>query len=583
MSIDSFYEGLLAKLTKNGKILNISKHLLSLKTNEERVLYIHDVINENSSFPKVPEVHKSQNVSMYYRNLGNDCFQTSKHSKAWQYYNLALLHTPIKTEQYALALSNRSAVFFSMKMYKECIKDIDTIFSLVYPSRLKEKLLKRKSMCKEAIDEEIEFDFTGEGTEELLTMKDATDPRYQCASSKLQVVFNEVMGRHVVARDDIGVGEVLAQEYPYLVLLEKSQYLCCCNYCLSRDLNLFPCDKCCFALYCSEECKDKALKEYHGIECRLMPLLVHMEFTDLELLALRTTIRARTDHSDWTSFFKTIEEAEANANSEYRGHVKINDKWIFNSKYYPSIHTLASNIEKRSISDIFHKSVRAAVFLQVLTHETDFMKSDNDEELENIRKCVAGTLLLHVMTSPTNMHRLCSNMQTKECVVDEVTLASALYAFHSLLNHSCAPNVVRFRKLGSGKMTLPHHTMRDRLSRHAALKSQYKFDCICEACCNNWQTYNLLSPGKIPHILRRHSLGLIGPETIEKLQKRDKIFAYEQFKPLCELAEDLEPYAPCKELATCQEVLKQCLVILEGSVLYGYSQEVEWKAIPPKV
>lgn len=455
MSIDSLYEGVIAKLTKNGKILGISKHLLSLKTNEERVLYVYDIINENNSFPKVPEVHKAQNVSMYYRNQGNKCFHKSKDYMAWQYYNLALLHAPFKSDQYPLALANRSATFFSMGMYKECMKDIEAIFSRKYPGRLREKLLKRESMCKEAIDEDLESDITHTGIEEVLTMKDAKDPRYQCASSKLEVVFNEEMGRHVVAKEDIRVGEVLAQEDPYLVLLQKSQYLFSCSYCLSRDLNLFPCDMCCFALYCSEECKEKALKEYHRIECRLMPLLIHMEFTKLEMLALRTTVRARTDHSDWTSLFKTIEEAEANANSENRGHVKINDKWIFDSKCYPSIHTLASNIEKRSISDIFQKSVTAAVFLKVLIDKTDFMNSENDEERENIRKCVAGTLLLHVMTSPTNMHGISSNMQTKEGnYIDEISIASASYAFHSLLNHSCAPNVVRFSKLGSGMMSL---------------------------------------------------------------------------------------------------------------------------------
>lgn len=451
------YEGVIAKLTKQGKIVNISKHLLSLKTNEERVLYVYDIINENNYFPKVPDIHKSKNVSMYYRNRGNECFHKSEDYLAWQYYNLALLHAPSKTEQFPLALSNRSAAFFSMEKYKECIKDIKTIFSMKYPSRLKEKLLKRESSCKEeeltnVIDISLKYECM---SKEFLTMQNKKDERYLCASSKLQVVFTEEMGRHVVAKEDIKVGEVLVQEDPYLVLLQKSQYLFSCSYCLSRDANLLPCDRCCFALYCSEECKEKALKEYHGIECRLMPMLVNMEFTKLELLGLRTAIRARTDHPDWASLFKTIEEAEANAKTEYRGHVKVNGKWIFDSKNYTSIHTLASNIEKRSISDIFQKSVTAAVFLKVLMDKTEFMKSENDEEQENIKKCVAGLLLLHIMTSPTNMHGISSAMQIKNGnYVDEISLASGSYAFHSLLNHSCSPNVVRFSTLGSGKMTL---------------------------------------------------------------------------------------------------------------------------------
>lgn len=458
MSIDSLYEGMLSKLTNQNVIHAISKHLFTLQTNEERVLFVYDLINEKKAFPKARDVHKSQNVSVYYRNHGNDCFSDSEYYKAWQYYNLALLHAPIDSEHYALALSNRSAAFLSMKKHKECLKDIEKVFSIKCPGKLKGKLLKRQKMCNDALGENITVPLPAsclEMKEDYFSMKEAKDPRIVCASSKLEVVFSEDMGRHVIAKEDIKVGEVLAQEEPYLVLLQKSQFLFSCNYCLSRDLNLHPCDKCCFVLYCSETCKEKAWKEYHEIECPLMPMLIRMEFTKLELLALRTVIRARTDHSDWNSLFKTIEEAEANADTEYRGHVKIDGKWIFDSQYYPSIHTLATNIEKRSVSDIFQKSVTAAVLLKLLMDKTKFLKSEDDEERENIKNCVAGTLLLHVMTSPTNMHGIASNLETKDgSHVDELSLASGSYAFHSLLNHSCAPNIVRFSSLGSGTMNM---------------------------------------------------------------------------------------------------------------------------------
>lgn len=125
--------------------------------------------------------------------------------------------------------------------------------------------------------------------------------------------------------------------------------------------------------------------------------------------------------------------------------------------------------------------------------------------------------------------------------------------------------------------------MEGRLSRRTSLKFQYKFDCICEACSDNWPTYLSLSSGKIPTILSRHCERLLGSEVIEHLQKGDFKFACEQYRALCDLAEALEPYAPCKELADCQETLKQCLAIFRGLVSYGYSKIVEWKAIPPKV
>lgn len=455
MSIDSCYEGVIAKLTTQGKILSISQKLLSLTTNGDRVLYVYDILESLQALPTAIEVSKAANVSTYYRNYGNQKFQNKDDYSAWQYYNLSLLFAPSSSENYCLALSNRSAVFYSLKKYKECQQDIKDVFSLKYPEKLKDKLSKRLVSCQEYLANDKKVNDTHNADiNNILKLQGPIDPRYPCASSKLDVVFSEDMGRHVIAKEDIKVGEVLVQENPYFTLLLRDQYLFSCSYCLSRNCNLLPCENCCFALYCSRVCRKNAWKDYHSVECALMPTLVHMEFTKLELLAIRTVIKARNDHSCWDALFQTIQKADSNLNTKFRGHVLVEDQWIYDSKYYASIHTLASNIERRSISDIFQKSVSAAVFLHILTTKSDFLNG-NENDAENICKCVAGLLLLHIMTSPINMHGLSTNIETVDGhFIEEISLASAAYAYHSLLNHSCAPNVVRFGKLGTGAMCL---------------------------------------------------------------------------------------------------------------------------------
>ncbi|XP_047992590.1 SET and MYND domain-containing protein 4 [Leguminivora glycinivorella] len=599
MSIDSCYEGLIEKLTWQGKVKEISEKLLTCKTNSERVLQVYDVISDFDAFPEPLEVSKSTDLSLYYRNRGNECFKNSQYFEAWQCYNLSLLHAPTSSDDYALALSNRSAVFFFLKKYKECIKDIKIVLTLNYPERLHEKLVKRQKSCEECLkldlndlktlisERSLEID-------EITKLESPRDSTYLCASNKLQVAYNSEMGRHVIAKEDIKVGEVLVEENPYFILLQKNEYLFSCSYCLSRDLNLIPCDNCCFTLFCSEECKTSAEKDYHSVECPLMGALIDLEFTKLELLALRTTIKAHNDHPDWDSLFKTIEDAESNLNSEHRGCILQDDKWIYDSKYYASIHTLATNIERRSNSDVFQKAVTAAVFLKFLSDQTQFLSNNND----GVRRCVADLLLLHIMTSATNMHGLSSNIENAEGnFVEELSLASAPYAFHSLLNHSCAPNVVRYSKLGSGKMTLfalrpikkgtqifdnygSHHALQDLKARQKNLKFQYKFICVCEACVNDWPTYLTMkmssSKTKVPVNLMLRKEQLLNPVIIDKLQKGDVDTALNIFKPLCELTEVLDPFAPNVELAECQETLKQCLVIFGGLVPYGYSKLVEW-------
>ncbi|XP_045774936.1 SET and MYND domain-containing protein 4-like [Maniola jurtina] len=600
MIIDSCYEGVLTKLTAQGKIKEISDHLLSLDTNDKRVLFVYKILKGLNAFPKVQEAKKNDDLSVNYRNQGNTFFQQYKYHKAWQYYNLSLLYATLCSENYCLALSNRSAVFYELGKYAECLQDVDKVLSLEYPKKLLEKLTKRKEMCKEVLKKK---DTKVESLElsEILEMECEKDSRYVAASNKLEVLYTDEMGRHVVAKRDIKVGEILAQEDPYLSVLLKSQILCSCSYCLSRSLNLLPCDSCCMALYCSNECKEKAWREYHSVECPLMVTLVEMDFTKLELLALRTVIKARTDHNSWNDLFKTIEDTDANYNSEFRGHVKIDDKWIFDSKYYPSIHTLETNLEKRSVSDIFQKAVTAVVFLRFLETNTQFLNGDEDKE--KIRTTVAGLLLLHLMTSPTNMHGISTpNADSQNSkFLDEVSLAGAAYAFISLLNHSCAPNVVRFSKLGSSRMTLyairpikkgmqifdnygSHHALEDRMTRQASLKFQYKFICMCEACRNNWPTYFSLSAQRfsmVPPNLTKSKNKLLSEHTIESLQRGDLKTARNIYKRLCILSETLEPYAPCVELCDCQESLKQCLAIFGGLSLYGTTQLIDWKQMLP--
>lgn len=126
-----------------------------------------------------------------------------------------------------------------------------------------------------------------------------------------------------------------------------------------------------------------------------------------------------------------------------------------------------------------------------------------------------------------------------------------------------------------------HHALQDRSERQALLKSQYKFICSCEACVNNWPTYLHMKAGltmkTVTAKLRKRVKSVLNENAIENLQRGDKATAFDLFKPLCKLAEDLDPFAPCTELAECQESLKQCIVIFQGLVPFGYSELVEWE------
>lgn len=455
MIIDFLYQNAIAKLTEQGVILSISHKIRCLNSIADKVLFVNKLLHELNLLPEALVVEKSESLSSYYRCLGNQHFQKSNDYKAWQYYNLSLLYSPLNSHNYSFAIANRSAVLYSLKRYQECLNDIEKVFSQKYPLKLRDKLLKRQASCNQMLLKHPPDQFIIKKKEinALLEIKGEIDKSYVCASTALEVVYNEAMGRHVIAKENIVPGQVLAKEKPYFALLLKNQFLVSCAYCLSRSGNLYPCRSCCFVLYCSTECAENAWKEYHNIECPIMATLIDMEFTKLELLALRTVIKARSQYSDWKSLCTAIEDTESRNNTHLHGHTKVNDKWVYDSQYYPSIHSLATNMEKRSVSDIFQKCVTAAVYLHLLKGYTGFLEASTDDS--DSVQCTAKLLLHHIMTSPTNMHGITCNIEDGNGnYTEELNVGSAPYAFLSLLNHSCAPNVVRYNKLGSGEMML---------------------------------------------------------------------------------------------------------------------------------
>lgn len=599
MLIDSLYEKVLSKLLEDGKVTDISNKLQELSSIAEKAMYVDTLMKELNLLPTLITVAKSEKVSSHYRILGNESFKVHNDYIAWQYYNLSLLFAPLQTENYIFAVANRSAVLCALKKYGDALYDIDVVRSIPnYPSQLTSKLLKRRQSCEVGLLTQrlSDYKLKRREIEDNLKFRHPTHANYLCASSVLQVVSNETMGRHVIATEDIAPGEVIAKESPYFPLLLRSQTLFSCSNCMSRTANLYPCSHCCFTFYCSKECNKNAWEDYHRIECPILPTLYDMKFTKIELLALRTVIKARLEHKDWESFYKMLEEADLRVNTPLQGHVFKKGTWIYSSKYYQSIHTLSTNVEKRSISDIFQKAVTAVAFLHLLEGYTDFFKDKDDRSY----RCIAKLLLQHIMTSPTNMHTISSNCEDEiGNVMNEISLGSAPYAFLSLINHSCAPNVVRYTKLGLTETMLIalrpikkgmqlfdnygfHHALSERASRQKMLKSQYKFTCNCEACVNNWPTYlNLHQAKNLPVSIAKKKQLLLNNDNISKLQKGDFDTALNLYKPLCVLLKVLEDYAPCVELADCQESFKQCVSILEEIVPYGCNQHVQWSVEPP--
>ncbi|VDO01478.1 unnamed protein product [Rodentolepis nana] len=84
----------------------------------------------------------------------------------------------------------------------------------------------------------------------------------------------------------------------------------------------------------------------------------------------------------------------------------------------------------------------------------------------------------------------------------KVTIAQSIYPTPTLIKHSCNPSVslgntanggvfvYAVRSLRAGEETSitlgPHFAEMKANERKSFLKKHYRFDCSCEACCNEW-------------------------------------------------------------------------------------------------
>ena len=64
-----------------------------------------------------------------------------------------------------------------------------------------------------------------------------------------------------------------------------------CSYCLEVSWANIPCDYCVHAMYCSEECKASHWKQFHDIECSVIPFLFNTVFMNMDLFSLRLSIQ----------------------------------------------------------------------------------------------------------------------------------------------------------------------------------------------------------------------------------------------------------------------------------------------------
>lgn len=194
---------------------------------------------------------KSNIKSESLRGDGNKFYSQRNFHDALLKYNESLCFAELESENLGLAYANRSAVYFEMKFYERCLKNIELAKQNRYPEKNLEILLKREKKCNESINQSEKL------TDPWNFFKLSYPPskKLPFIANCLEVDCNEQFGRFIVTNRQLNVGDVVAIEKPFCsVLLAESPFveiptsniLQNCTNCLKANyLDLIPCESCC--------------------------------------------------------------------------------------------------------------------------------------------------------------------------------------------------------------------------------------------------------------------------------------------------------------------------------------------------
>lgn len=383
----------------------------------------------------------------------------------------------------ALAYGNRSAVFFELKLYRQCLNNIRLAREFNCPSEKMSKLNDREEKCLQLMKDDQQ---PGSNPFDYFKLSCPPNPKIPFVIDGLELSTNLKYGRHVITNRILKVGDIISIEEPMFSVLNsnsivnnvpESNKFHYCSVCFNDNvLDLIPCDGCSLTMYCSEDCKTKHRWIHQQSECKIQggswQLFGHQS------IATRSVFKALSIVSG------SFEELEA----IYKKCLQ-SPKTVFDYNF--------SNLDD---PDYFKNQLKVA--LSLARDETFQGEQGADcffltrPEMMKHEKFIRKLILL--------FHQIQRNVTTK---IDQYSLLAeealetgvGIFPFYSLINHSCVPNVTRIhvgnkmclivtRPISKGEQIFDCYDgvmfllqpVRERQSH----LQHYPMKCDCEACKN---------------------------------------------------------------------------------------------------
>ena len=319
---------------------------------------------------------------------------------------------------------------------------------------------------------------------------------YPSLATSCEVRRTAEKGHHVVAKRDLKPGDAIIVEKPYAhAILQQFKHMYC-HHCLVFTLGPVPCKSCNLALFCSEECRDKA-HSYHQFECHCIEELLHETITEIKSLHLALRIITITGLSTLLKHRKFL-------NGEVIDGKQQQQLIAYDILYQKPTHTGDQTGE-----ELFEKCISALFLVQCLERGGFF---NDAAEIENVKDYVGSAIFHHLqslkISSVAVFETEVLNPSPVEMHKSTTTIAYAAYPTVSLLNHSCDP-LVCITDTAEGCVVRAMSTIKageevymsyglayideSLETRQNWARKIYKFRCTCIACEENWPNKHVLA------------------------------------------------------------------------------------------
>lgn len=328
----------------------------------------------------------------------------------------------------AIIYGNRSAVYFEIFKYKECLENIQHAKKIGYPQVKIQKLIDREENCKKQIDGQLknEREF-----QEFLQLSHPPNPKIPFIVDCVELRYAKEFGRGIYATKDLSPGDIIAIETPiFMSCVEGGSYFCCNNCVKINAMNLIPCTKSASFMFCSENCRDQAYEKFPNIEV-LSPKKIEPVAVDEDNNMFIWKCFLEAEHT-FGGRDKLIKFVKKNPTKKWK-------KTIFDYDFSDPA-DLEKNLILASMSLSLLANVNASE-LNVLDAYTKYQAS-GDKEYEKFLKHLMSTFSRNNSSQPFFNNRF---------------HAFYLLVLGSLFNHSCWPNIIMSYANGKNVISLTKH------------------------------------------------------------------------------------------------------------------------------